>query len=389
MVDPLALADRLYQRWQTDNPRWTEAQITLSEIPAPPFAEAARGDRFETLLRELGLEAITYDEVGNVYGRLPRSGAGPRLAVSAHLDTVFGPEVDCTVTRQGDFLRGPGISDDAAGLAMILALADGLGEQPADLPGELWVVATVGEENVGNLRGARHLAAYGVGGRPLDAFITLDTATPGHVIRHGTQSTNVDLLLHGPGGHAWGDYGTVNPAVVAARILARVSEYDTPDAPRTTINCGILESGTAPNAIPERARLHLNLRSESEPHLRRLADYAEQVIDQELARANDERRLGEALQAERSIAGRPGGETPPDSRLVRAAVAAAERLEAPVTHPYSSTDANAFMAAGIEAVCLYRGQGGGEHTLKEWYDASTRPEALRQLAETVLRYFAG
>ncbi|NUP99700.1 MAG: M20/M25/M40 family metallo-hydrolase, partial [Armatimonadetes bacterium] len=337
-MEAVTLSSRILAAAEQRNESWTADHIALCEIAAPPFGEGPRGEAFAARLQELGLLELTTDEVGNVYGRYPRSGSGPRLAVSAHLDTVFGPEVDCTVTRHGSRLRAPGISDDVAGLVLLLALAEHLGEAEVELPGELWLVATVGEENVGNLRGARKIAADGVQGRPLDGFITLDTATPGHIIRHGTHSHNFDVTLSGPGGHAWGDFGVVNPSLTVARIVAAVSGYALPTAPRTTINCGILEGGFAPNAIPQQARAHLNLRSESGQELGRLIEHASQAIAAEIATANAGRVHGPELGVQSEVSSRPGGETALESRLVRAAVATAEALGQPVAHPYSSTD---------------------------------------------------
>ncbi len=389
MGDPAGLAARLRNWCEREHETWTAAHIALNEVPAPPYGEGPRARYFAALLEAYGLEQVIIDDLNNVYGRYAGSSAGPRLAVSAHLDTVFGPEVDCTVRRDGDRLAAPGISDDTAGLILLPALAAGLARQEVRLPGELWLVATVGEESVGNLRGARQVATHGIAGAPLDGFITLDTAHPGHVVRHGTHSSNHDLEITGPGGHAWGEFGLASPTIAAARIVARVTDYQPPQEPRTTFNCGILEGGIAPNAIPQRARLHLNLRSEQADELTKLVRHAETIIEEELARANRERRHGAALTWQQTVTRRDGGETPADSRLVQAATAAVARLDQPVTHPCSSTDANAFMAVGIAAVCLYRGHGGGEHTLEEWYDAGTRPAALGQLAETVLRYFGG
>ncbi len=386
MWDPAALADRLAATVSAAQAAWTQLHVELCEVPAPPFGEAARGLAFADALVERGLREVATDEAGNVVGRYARGGDGPTTVVSAHLDTVFGPDTDCRVRRDGELLQAPGIGDDVSGLVLLVALADSLLQHEVDLGLDLWVVATVGEESAGNLRGARYLAANGAGGRPVNAFVTLDSSVAGQVVRHGTHSHNLELALFGPGGHAWGDHGVVSPSLTLARIIAGASSYTLPALPRTTLNCGLLHSGFAPNAIPDQARGHLNLRSESQHELERLVNHVNHTIDTEVAAADCGRQHGPALRCERQDATRPGGETPADSPLVAAAVAAASRLDQPVSHPYSSTDANAFMALGIDAICLYRGHGGGEHTLEEWYDASSRAEALRQLAETVLRY---
>ena len=386
-IETGSLLAELASHFAARNEAWTAAQVALCQVPAPAYAEGPRGSALLALFESVGLQALGVTPAGNVCGRLGAGGPGPRLAVAAHLDTVFGPEVDVTVRRDGAILRAPGIGDDVSGLVMLPALAEALAAAGVTLPGELWLVGTVGEESLGNLRGARELADEGLAGRPLDAFITLDSATPGQVIRHGTHSHNHDLRLAGPGGHAWGEFGVVNPNLALAQIVARVAEYRLPLSPRTTLNCGILNGGFAPNAIPEQAHGHLNLRSESGEELARLDAWARQAISETVAQANGRRRLGPELSLEHTVAGRQGGETPADSPLVRGAVAAVRRQGWPVSHPYSSTDANAFMAQGIDGVCLYRGEGAGEHTPEEWYDTSTRPAALEALAETVLRYF--
>lgn len=385
--DPIRLAAKLGAYFAERNEVWTAGHTRLCEIPAPAYGEGPRGEAMMAILREAGVSEVTRDEVGNVYGLCPGSRPGPRVAVSSHLDTVFGAEVDVTVRREGPILRAPGIGDDCSGLAMLPALACGFRELELELPGELWLVATVGEESVGNLRGSRKIAADGVSGHQLDAFITLDSSVPGQVVRFGTHSINHDLVLSGPGGHAWGDYGVVNPSLALARIVSGVSEYQVPPLPRTTLNCGILEAGFAPNAIPDRAHGHLNLRSEDGRELDRFDRYARRVIADVIERANSTRRCGPALGVEHQVTSREGGETPVGSPLVQAAIVASERRGWPVSQPVSSTDANAFMAREIDAICVYCGEGGGEHTLDEWYDSSTRPEALEALAETVMGWF--
>lgn len=385
------LLSTLAPRWAdylaAHNEDWTAAQIALSQIPAPPWGETARADALAARFAQLGVEALERSPVGNVIGRLGPTRPGPRLVVAAHLDTVFPAETDVTVRRVGTVLHGPGIGDDAAGLALLVALAASHQALQPALPGEVWLVATVGEENIGGLRGALELAERGVGGAPFDAFLTLDAAEPGQVVVAGTHSRNLRVTLHGPGGHAWSAYGVVNPNLVAARIVARVAEYRCPSEPWTTVNCGQFNGGFAPNAIPDRADFHLNLRSADGAEAERLLAWAERAIEDEVAAANAARTGGDPLRVEITRSGRPGGATPLHAPLARAAIAAARAQGWRVTHPASSTDANACLAAGIPALCLYYGTGGGVHTPAEWYETSTRPAAAAAIVGTICGWF--
>src|SRR5439155_630003 len=103
-------------------------QAALSAIPAPTGAEGRRAAHLAELFREIGLSDVSIDHAGNVQGWFARNGdtsAGP-VVVAAHLDTVFGAEADVAVERRGQRLEGPGISDNARGLAALVAVAEAM-----------------------------------------------------------------------------------------------------------------------------------------------------------------------------------------------------------------------------------------------------------------------
>jgi hypothetical protein len=139
-----------------------DEQIRLALIPAPPFEEAERATTWRAL-REIGLEEIRTDEVGNVSAaaglrrRLPEG----RTLLTAHLDTVFPAE---TPVRRGATVADPrpGITDNARGLAALLGRRGAHPPAAWDPVTPLWFVATVGEEGRG--RPARREAP--VRGRP-------------------------------------------------------------------------------------------------------------------------------------------------------------------------------------------------------------------------------
>ena len=75
---------------------------------------------FAALLRANGLKDRRIDSIGNVIGVRQGNGRGPKIAVIAHLDTVFDAKTDVKVKKKGSVLYGPGLTDDSAGLAMKL-----------------------------------------------------------------------------------------------------------------------------------------------------------------------------------------------------------------------------------------------------------------------------
>ncbi|MGB6194528.1 MAG: M20/M25/M40 family metallo-hydrolase, partial [Terracidiphilus sp.] len=140
-------------------------QAALVAIPAPPFGEEARSKWAAARFADFGLSEVTVDAVGNVVGILPAAAlppesSGPVIVLSAHLDTVFPAETTLTpvINRNGAALQlsAPGACDNAAGVAGMLAILHALLHAGVPLAAPLVVLANVGEEGEGDLRGVRH-----------------------------------------------------------------------------------------------------------------------------------------------------------------------------------------------------------------------------------------
>src|SRR2546425_742111 len=98
----------------------------------------------------------------------------------AHRDAVFGPDVDVSGGRRGRRLGGPGISDNARGIAALVAVAEAVVTARVRTARPILFAATVGEEGSGDLRGVKYLLnggrVKGEGGRvhPTPAPAALD-----------------------------------------------------------------------------------------------------------------------------------------------------------------------------------------------------------------------
>ncbi|HMV47851.1 MAG TPA: M20/M25/M40 family metallo-hydrolase, partial [Blastocatellia bacterium] len=189
--------------------RAIQEQITICEIPAPSFQEERRAAWFKQRFTELGLKNVRIDKVGNVLGERPGKGNGPVLALAAHLDTVFPEGTDVRVKREGAILKGPGIGDDCRGLAVILAVARALEDAKIETDGTIIFVANVGEEGLGDLRGARHLFNEELKGRATH-FISVD-GVGAHITNVAVGVVRYRVTFHGPGGHSFGAFGLPSP----------------------------------------------------------------------------------------------------------------------------------------------------------------------------------
>ena len=348
-------------------------QAALSSIPAPTGAETARALRVAEMFGEVGLDGVTVDDVGNVRGWF----AGARHAaplhddcvvLSAHLDTVFGPELDVSVARRGPRLEGPGIADNARGLAALVTVGEALVRARVATQRPVLLAATVGEEGSGDLRGVRHL--FNGAMRP-HAFIALDGAGIERIVHRALGARRYRIAYHGPGGHSWAAFGVANPANAVGTAVAAIADIRTHEARRTTHAVVRIGGGTSLNSIPQSAWLDVDLRSEEPRGLERIDKKVQEIAIQTLDEENRRRIPGTApLTVEiRRIGDRPSGLTPRTHPLVQTAVAATRAVGHEHQLACASTDANVPIALGVPAVALGAGgRAGDAHLPTEWYE---------------------
>jgi acetylornithine deacetylase/succinyl-diaminopimelate desuccinylase-like protein len=372
--------------WFARNVTWiNDQQARLTEIPAPPFQESQRASAVQALLSSAGL-TVQIDKTGNVVGELRGANDKEIVAVAAHLDTVFPPGTDVKVHRDADRMAAPGISDNGTGLAALVAIARAMHEARVRPQRTVLFVADVGEEGEGNLRGMRALVeAY----RPqLKAVLVLDGSGTDHVTTKALASRRLEVLITGPGGHSWSDFGLPNPINALVRSSVRFINTRVPANPRTTFNLGQIEGGTSVNSIPYEAKLKVDIRSESEDELSKLEsalrDCVAAGVRDEMESSRD-RSKGKLQWKVELLGSRPGGELPTDSPLLAALRSADEFLGNQSRLERSSTDANIPLSNGIDAISIGAGgSGGGAHSLQEWYDPAGREMGLQRALLTLL-----
>ncbi len=344
-------------------------QAALSAIPAPTGAEGARGARVAELFGEAGLDEITIDAVGNVRGWCgKRESRNDWVVLSAHLDTVFGPELDVSVSRHGPRLEGPGIADNARGLAALVAIGEALVRAGVETRRPVLFAATVGEEGSGDLRGVRHLLDGAT--RP-HAFIALDGAGIERIVHRALGARRYRVTYQGPGGHSWAAFGVANPANAVGRAIDRIASVPAHGAPRTAHSVVRIGGGTSLNSIPQEAWFDLDLRSEEPRALEKLDTAVQIILTQALDEENRHRMHGTApLTIDvRLVGDRPSGLTPRTHPLVQAAVAATRAVGHDHQLACASTDANVPIALGVPAVALGAGgRAGDAHLPTEWYE---------------------
>jgi acetylornithine deacetylase/succinyl-diaminopimelate desuccinylase-like protein len=376
---PAAIGPRLLQdaavktaldRVRRDEPQVIEEQVRLCEIPAPPFKEAARAEAYRQAFVALGLKNVRIDKVGNVLGERPGLAARPHVVFSAHLDTVFPEGTNVKTSRAGAVIRGPGISDDCRGLAVVLAVVRRMNDANIQTPGTITFVGTVGEEGLGDLRGVKHLFNEELKGR-IDKFVSVDGTGLG--ISHvAVGSLRYRVTFKGPGGHSYGAFGIANPAHALGRAIAKIADLQVPREPKTTFSVGRVGGGTSVNSIPFDAWMEVDMRSADQAALTALDAGFHKAVDAALAEENERWSNNGRLTVEKKVVGnRPAGQAGADAPIVLTALSVSKALGFDARVDEGSTDSNIAISLGIPAVTIAGGgTGTGAHALEEAFDTT-------------------
>jgi acetylornithine deacetylase/succinyl-diaminopimelate desuccinylase-like protein len=351
--------------------------IQIQQIPSPTFKELQRASFIHDKFDVEALSEVEIDSIGNVYGCLPGAGNSRPLVVTAHSDTVFPLETDLTISRETEKISGPGIGDNSLGVAGLLGLLWHLRERDTTLAGDLWLVANVCEEGLGDLNGMRAVIDR-FGDEPL-AYIVVEGMALGQVYHRGLRVQRYRITTNTEGGHSWVDFGKPSAIHELAKMVTKLTDLELPNEPRTSLNVGVIQGGTSVNTIAAEASMELDLRSVDPESLATLTEEVENLVSEAAYPEMD-------YQIE-IIGKRPAGEISSDHSLVKLATRIQKNLGIPSKLNIGSTDANIPLSQGLPCICIGLTNGGGAHTVNEYIHTPPLETGMNQLVEIVTETF--
>ena len=355
--------------------RIVDRAIQIQQIPAPTFQEQKRAELVHDLLFAEGLDDLCIDETGNVFARWAGKGTEKPLIVSAHLDTVFPLETNLRVSRGSELIHGPGLGDNSLGVAALFGLIWSLRERQFQPRGDIWFVANVCEEGLGDLRGMKAVVDRFDGN--VHAYLVLEGLALGHVYHRAVGVKRYRVTARTSGGHSWSDYGQPSAVHELAKLVVELASLSLPTHPRTTMNVGRISGGTSVNVIAPEASLDLDLRSEGQEALTALVSAVERLIQ----KAN---RAGVSVESQ-VIGQRPAGEIAVSHKLVTLAKDSLRELGLDAGLISGSTDANVPLSKGYPAIVLGITTGGSAHTVHEYINKKPIAQGMEQLVKFVSR----
>lgn len=382
--------------------------IQLAPIPAPSGKEEKRARFCQDWLKEQGADGVFVDEAGNVVW--PYRAENSKLIVfDAHMDLVFPDLEPLPMREEGNRIFCPGVGDDSANLAVLLMTAKYVAEcQPDTGEYGLLFVCGVGEEGLGNLKGARQVCqTYG---NRIAAFYAFDLYMNEYTAR-AVGSLRYRVSVQAQGGHSYHCFGNTNANVLLAELILELYQIQVPIRGKTTYNVGMISGGTSVNTIAQKAELLYEIRSDDEEDLREMEELFQKHIKsfqeklsgaagsevtctekQKPAPGQTEVQIGMSSAGANGsdknmgciaveLLGKRPCESGVDQERRQKLFSKVEQIVESVTgtRPVPvpcSTDCNIPLSMGIPSVCIGTCRGAGAHTREEYIEKDSLEEGL-------------
>lgn len=293
--------------------------VLLGEIPAPTFGEEERVRLALDRFRENGLDNPEIDEFGNASGILPGKVGNSTILVMAHADSVFGSEVRHVLNVGSDSISGPGIADNAIGMAAIVGLPKLLDKLGIQLKDDILLLINTKSLGVANLEGSRGFLETKQ--RPIRAGICVEGAEQGRLSYSGLGALRGQINLCLPSNYDWNRFGAAGAISHLTRLVSKVMEIPVPKEPKTKMVFGEIHSGSSFNTSPKSGILRFEISSEGD-----------EVVEEMEAQVNE---LCEQYSLETGL------------EVKMEVVAKRQNCGIPFTHPLVKTTRSIMSKAGI------------------------------------------
>ncbi|MGO2140277.1 MAG: M20 family metallopeptidase [Leucobacter sp.] len=308
-----------------------------------------------------------------------RRGTGTkRIALFAHMDTVF--EIGDAASRpfrvdEHGHGRGPGVTDDKAGVIASLHAAAHLRDAGAERFGELILIFTPDEE-IGSPFGASVLRDATAG---IDVALCMECAREnGDLVTSRKGVADLEIAVRGKAAHSGIEPERgAHAGVEAAHLTLFLQGLADPEA-GVTVNVGMLRAGERLNIVPDRAVLHVEVRA-----------ITATTLDRTLELIRDRLAAPVTGGTELTLAAidhcPPMEETPAGDALAERALAIAAELgfTPGLARTGGVSDSNRIAARGIVTLDGLGPVGGGDHSESEWLDLQSVPDRVSLLAALI------
>lgn len=324
--------------------------VMIGQTPAPTGDEAQRVQLMLDRFDESNLPDVGVDDFGNAYGNLPGSSGERTIAIAAHVDSIFDSSVDHNVRVEADNIVGPGVGDNALGVAVVSMLPAILDHLGIRLESNLLLMGTTRSLGRGNHDGIR--LRLDQSSSAIDFGIVVEGLRLGRLNYFSIGTLRGDIVCDMPVERS-GAMTAESALVVMNQIINGILRIGVPNQPASRIRLGKLRAGVGYDTDPDHAELGIEVISNSDETLARIRQEINDVVAEMSAYHAVEARTD-------FFFSRPAVGIPFSHPLVRVVMSVMKELDIEPDQTHEPSELAEFIVRDIPAVTIgiTRGQRG-------------------------------
>ena len=236
--------------------------VMIGEIPAPTAGEEKRIEFLLNRFKEAGLPENSIDDGGNGIGVLEGEEGGKAILLNAHADSVFSAKSDHTMQVSSQKIIGPGVADNALGLAVLATIPYILQELDIKLKNDLVLLGGVKSLGRGDLEGIR----FFLDNNSFDFknALCIEGVELGRLSYASIGMLRGEVTCRVPEMYDWSRFGDASAILTLNEVINKINDIRLPNRPRTSVVMGSISGGSSFDTIAKEATLGFEVRSESE-----------------------------------------------------------------------------------------------------------------------------
>ena len=252
--------------------------VLIGQVPSPTFKEKRRTSIFMERLAEFNVDECTTDGYRNPIGIIKgTSKTKPPIFVVAHLDTIWGTEIDHYYTIKENSITGAGIMDNSIGVGVLVSLPEIFRKLNLSFESDIVLAGVIQSLGKGNLRGIRHLLKTWA--TPIRGAVCIESNELGRLNYYADGMTRCEIDCNISAINGWEHKFKPNAILILNEVINQILKLRLPQKPRSRVIIGKMSGGFKHGMIANDARLGFEIQSNSDKMVKSIFNNIKDIVE--------------------------------------------------------------------------------------------------------------
>ncbi len=252
--------------------------VFMGQTPATTFHEKNRSEIFLKRLATFRVDECSKDDYNNPIGIIRgTSDRKPPIFLVAHMDTIFGSDIDHNYTVKKNTIQGAGILDNSVGIGVLLSLPVILNALELRFESDIVLAGVIQSIGRGNLRGIRHLLKTWP--TPIRGAVCIEGAELGRLDYYSNGMVRGEIDCRIPITGIRSDSSRPNAILMLNEAINQILELRLPQKPKANIVFGKISGGFKHGKNAYDASLGFEIQSNSDKMVKSFFRDIKDIVD--------------------------------------------------------------------------------------------------------------